>query len=79
MKAYFHLTDAQVKALLMLNVAITIPTRIVVGSILAGVGLAATATGIVLATRRGGGDASSDTASLRLSVQPTGLSLRGSF
>ncbi len=55
------------------------PTRIVVGSILAGVGLAATATGIVLATRRGGSDASSDTASLRLSVQPTGLSLRGSF
>lgn len=31
MKAYFHLTDAQVKALLMLNVAITIPTRILVG------------------------------------------------
>jgi hypothetical protein len=55
------------------------PTRIAVGSILAGVGLAATATGIVLATRRGGRDASSDTASLRLSVQPTGLSLRGSF
>jgi len=31
MKEYFDLTDAQVKALLMLNVAITIPTRILVG------------------------------------------------
>jgi nitrate/nitrite transporter NarK len=30
-KDYFHLTDAQVKALLMLNVAITIPTRILIG------------------------------------------------
>lgn len=30
-KAYFHLTDAQVKAILMLNVAITIPARILIG------------------------------------------------
>lgn len=30
-KGYFHLTDAQVKAILMLNVAITIPARILIG------------------------------------------------
>ncbi len=31
LKDYFHLTPAQVKALLMLNVAITIPARILIG------------------------------------------------
>lgn len=31
LKEYFDLTDAQVKALLMLNVAITIPSRILIG------------------------------------------------
>jgi NNP family nitrate/nitrite transporter-like MFS transporter len=31
LKEYFDLTDAQVKALLMLNVAITIPARILIG------------------------------------------------
>lgn len=33
MKAYFQLTEGQVKALLMLNVAITIPSRILVGAL----------------------------------------------
>lgn len=53
------------------------PTRITVGSILAGVGLAATATGIVLAARSGRRD--DDRAALELRATPGGLLLRGSF
>jgi len=31
LKGYFHMTDGQFKALLMLNVALTIPTRVLIG------------------------------------------------
>lgn len=50
-------------------------TRITVGSILAGVGLAATTTGIILAVR-GGRD---DEPSVAVRVHPNGLSIGGRF
>ena len=31
-KQYFHLSDGQVKAILMLNVALTIPARLLIGA-----------------------------------------------
>lgn len=53
-------------------------TRITVGTVLLGVGAAATATGVVLALRSGP-DEDADTSALDLRVGPNGLLLRGSF
>jgi len=52
-------------------------TRITVGTVLMGVGAAATATGIVLALR--GGSSDDETAALDLRVGPSGFLLRRSF
>jgi MFS transporter, NNP family, nitrate/nitrite transporter len=48
LKTYFHMTDAQVKAILMLNVALTIPARVLIGVLVDKIGPRKAYSGLLL-------------------------------
>lgn len=48
LKTYFHMTDAEVKAILMLNVALTIPARVLIGVLVDKIGPRKSYSGLLL-------------------------------
>ena len=48
LKTYFHMTDAEVKAILILNVALTIPARVLIGVLVDKIGPRKSYSGLLL-------------------------------